>query len=251
MNGLAAEISDDLPQPPARGDDALARFEPDLLDHPDDIALRGRRLGSDDKVGSAEDKDMQGMVFEHEGVIDQLAELAARRGGLDLVEVVERLGGGHVVGGGADPAYSAGDLRHVLGRAAKAKHLEPAQLGHLHVSPFHVALVIQEDVNLAVALEAGDRLDEDAAPLALGGGIGARRAFIPGLLSRRIHRSVLPFTTRPRRGWRPADPPCGAGGSWPGHNGGKCRPGPVCRPARGRFRTPLWGRRRRKGRRGA
>ena len=38
-----------------------------------------------------------------------------------------------------------------------AEHLEAAQFGHLQVGAFHVALVIEEDVNLAVAFEAGDR----------------------------------------------------------------------------------------------
>ena len=125
-----------------------------------------RGFGADDEVGAAQHEDVQGMVFQHEGVIDQLANLAARRGGLDLVEVVQGLGRGHVMRGGANAADAAGDLRHVLRRAAKGEHLEAAQLGHLQVGPLHVALVIEEDVNLAVAFEAGDGIDGEAAAAA-------------------------------------------------------------------------------------
>ena len=159
MHDLAAEIGDQLAQPPAAADDLLAGLEADLADHAHDVALLGRGFGADDEVGSAQHEDVQGVVFEHEGVIDQLADLPARRGGLDLVEVVQGLGGGHVMGGGADAADAAGDLRHVLRRAAEAEHLEAAQFGHLQVGAFDVALVIEEDVDLAVAFEAGDGID--------------------------------------------------------------------------------------------
>ena len=164
MDDFAAEVGDQLAQPPAAADDLLAGFEADLADDAHDVALLGRGFGPDDEVGAAQHEDVQGMVFQHEGVIDQLANLAARRGGLDLVEVVQGLGGGHVMGGGANAADAAGDLRHVLGRAAKGEDLEAAQLGHLQVGALHVALVIEEDVDLAVAFEAGDGVDGDAAP---------------------------------------------------------------------------------------
>ena len=91
--------------------------------------------------------------------------MRAGRRRLDLVEVVQRLGGRHVVRRGADPADAAGDLRHVLGRPADAEHLEAAQLGDLQVGALHVALLVEEDVDLAVALEARDRIDGDALPL--------------------------------------------------------------------------------------
>ena len=129
MHDLAAEVGDQLAQAAAGGDDLLAGLEADLADHADDVALRGRGLGTDDEVRPAQDEDVQGVVLQHEGVVDQLADLPAGRGGLDLVEVVEGLGRGHVVRGGADAADAAGDLGHVLGRPAQAEDLEAAQLG--------------------------------------------------------------------------------------------------------------------------
>ena len=65
--------------------------------------------------------------------------------------------------GGAHPADAAGDLRHVLGRAAPAEDLEAAQLGHLQVGALDVALVVEVDVDLAVALEPRDRVDRHVA----------------------------------------------------------------------------------------
>ena len=156
----------------------LPASTPTLPMTPTMLRCSGGRFGADDEVGSAQDEEVQGVVFEHEGVIDQLANLAAGRGGLDLVEVVERLGGGHVMRGGADAADAAGDLRHVLRRAAEAEHLEAAQLGHLQVGAFHVALVVEEDVDLAVAFEAGDGVDGEAAAAVLVGGVGAEVALV-------------------------------------------------------------------------
>ena len=92
MDDLAAEVGDQLAQALAAADDLLAGLQADLADHADDVALLGRGFGADDEIGAAQHEEVQGVVFEHEGVIDQLANLAARRGGLDLVEVIQRLG---------------------------------------------------------------------------------------------------------------------------------------------------------------
>jgi hypothetical protein len=191
MDDFAAEVGDEFAQALAAADDFLAGLNADLADDADDVALLGRGLGADDKVGSAQDEDVQGVVFEHEGVIDQLADLASRRGGLDLVEGVEGFGGGHVMRGGADTADAAGDLRHVLCRTAEGEHLEAAQFGHLQVGAFDVALVIEEDVNLAVAFEAGDGINGETAAAILVGGVGAEVALVESLLGSRIHKMVF------------------------------------------------------------
>ena len=78
-----------------------------------------------------------------------------------MVEVIERLGGRHVVGHGADPADTRRDLGHVLGPAALGELLEPAQLGDLEISPVHAPVRVQEDLDPAVALQPGYRVDDD------------------------------------------------------------------------------------------
>ena len=187
MHDLAAEVGDEFAQALTAVNDLLAGFEADLANHAHDVALLGRRFGPDDEVGAAQHEDVQGMVFQHEGVIDQLANLAARRGRLDLIEGIQSLGRGHVMRGRANTADAAGDLRHVLRRAADGEHLEAAQFGHLQVGAFDVAFVVEEDVNLAVALQAGDGIDGETAPAVLVGGIGAEVALVESFLGSGIH----------------------------------------------------------------
>ena len=71
---------------------------------------------------------------------------------------VQGLGGRHVVRLGTHAADAVGDARHLLGRPADAELLEAAQLGDLEVDVGDVALVVQEDLDLAVAFEPGDRV---------------------------------------------------------------------------------------------
>ena len=142
---------------------------------PDDVALLRRRLRADDEVRAAQDVDVQRVVLQHEGVIDQFADLAGGGRRLDLVEVVERLGRGHVMRRGAHAADAAGDLRHLLGRSAVAEDLEAAQLRDLQIRVLHVALVVEEDVNLAVPFEAGDGVNRHVAARSGGGSMARGR----------------------------------------------------------------------------
>ena len=138
------------------------------------------------------------------------------------------------MGGRANAADPAGDLRHVLGRSAEAEHFEPAQLGDLQVGAFDVALVIEKDVDLAVAFEAGDRIDGDPAALAdrarrwPSGWLRSRLSAWPG--SWRVVDSLRCVPVRGRQ-----DPLCGATGSWPGRSDRRCRPGRECPRAWRRF----------------
>src|ERR1017187_9801704 len=212
MDDLSAEVGNQLAQALAAVDDFLAGLNANLPNDADDVALLGRSFRAHDEVGSAQDKEVQGMVLQRERVIDQLADLAARRGGLDLVEIVEGLGGGHVMRGGANTADATGDLRHVLRRAAKGEHLEPAQFGDLQVGAFDVALVIEEDVDLAVAFEACDRVDGETAPAVLVSGVGAEIALVESLLGGGIHITCH---------W-PGDSLCGGACSWRSRNDRMC-----------------------------
>ena len=55
-----------------------------------------------------------------------------------------------------------GEVGHVLGLTAHAELLEAAELGDLQVDVLDVPLVVEEDVDLAVAFQAGDGVDGDA-----------------------------------------------------------------------------------------
>src|ERR1035441_10178167 len=200
MDDLSAEVGNQLAQALAAVDDFLAGLNANLPNDADDVALLGRSFRAHDEVGSAQDKEVQGMVLQRERVIDQLADLAARRGGLDLVEIVEGLGGGHVMRGGADTADAAGDLQ---------------------VGAFDVALVIEEDVDLAVTFKACDRVDGEAAAVVLVGGVGAEVTLVESFFGSGIHITCH---------W-PGGSLCGAACSWRSRIGRRCQRGPGCPPA--------------------
>jgi hypothetical protein len=62
----------------------------------------------------------------------------------------------------ADAADAVGEQGHLLHRAADAEALEAAQLGNLEVGVGDLALVVQEDLNLAVAFQAGDGVNRNS-----------------------------------------------------------------------------------------
>ena len=94
-----------------------------------------------------------------EGVVEQLAQLAAGRRDLDAEDAVDGLGGRHVVSLGAHAADARRDARQLLDRAADAEALEAAQLRDLEVDVLDLAVVVDEDLDLAVTFETGDGID--------------------------------------------------------------------------------------------
>ena len=122
----------------------------------------GGAVGADDEVRAAQGVEVRRVVGGVEDAVEQLAELLGRRRRIDVEHGVQGLGGRHVVGLGADAADAGRQVRHVLGRPAHAELLEAAQLGDLQVGVGHVALVVEEDVDLAVAFQPGDRIDRNA-----------------------------------------------------------------------------------------
>ncbi len=163
--GVDAPAADDLDDtvPGVPGvDDLLADLRADLLDDAEDVAVGRRRVRSHDEVGTGQDVEVGGVVGDVEGVVEQLAEHPPGARRRDLVHRIGGLGGGHVVGLRADAADAVGESRHVLDRAAHAEGLEAAQLGDLEVGVLDVAGLVEQDLDLAVTLEARDRIDGQA-----------------------------------------------------------------------------------------
>ncbi len=79
-----------------------------------------------------------------------------------MVERVQGFGGGHVMGFGTDAADAVGDARHLFRGPPHAELLEAAQFGDLEVGVGDIALVVEEDLDLAVSFQAGDGIDSDA-----------------------------------------------------------------------------------------
>ncbi len=179
----AADDLDDAVAAAAGLDDPAAGVAADLLQDAEEVALRDRRVGPDHEVGPREGIEVGRVVGHVEGRVEELPEELRGPWRIDLVDGVGRLGRGHVVGLGADAADAVHEGRHVLDRPADAELLEAAQLRDLEVGALHLAGVVEEDLDLAVALEAGDRVDGDAghgalpqrAPARAGSGTPRRR----------------------------------------------------------------------------
>ncbi len=143
-------------------DDLLADLHPHLVDHAQDVALGLGRIRADHKVRSAQGIEVGGVVGDVEGHVEKLPQLLHRGRWLDMIEGVQSLGGGHVVGLWADAADTVGDAGHLLGGTAHAELLEAPQFGDLEVGVGHIALFVQEDLDLAVAFQTCDGIDCDS-----------------------------------------------------------------------------------------
>ncbi len=136
--------------------------EPTFLRTPEEVPLGDRRVRPDDEVRPGEGVEVGRVVGDVEGRVEQLAEQLGGARRVDVVDRVGRLRRGHVVRLRADAADAVHEDRHLLDGPADAELLEAAQLGDLEVRPLDLAGVVEEDLDLAVALEARDRVDGDA-----------------------------------------------------------------------------------------
>ena len=163
MDRLARHRGNQVTELLADADHLLAYLEAHGVDDAEDVPLLPRRIRADDEIGPAEEEEMQRVVFDHEGAVEELADLPGGGRRVHLVEVVEGFRRGHVVRHGADAADARGDLRHVLGAPPLGELLEAAQLRDLEVGPVDIAVGIEEDVYPPVSLEPCHGVDEDLA----------------------------------------------------------------------------------------
>ena len=161
VDRLAAEDLHDVVGCGPSLDHDLAGVDAEFVDHAEDVAFRRRRLGAHDEVGPSQDEEVREVIAGEERRVHQLAELPRSRGNLHVERVVARLGRGQVMGLAAHAADPRRDPRHLLDRASDAECLEAAQLGNDEEAVRDLAIVVDEDVDLAVALESGDRIDQD------------------------------------------------------------------------------------------
>ena len=137
------------------------RSRPHLAHHAQDVALGLGRVGADDKVGPAQGVKVGGVVGDKKGRVHQLAQLFARRGQLDVIHRVARLGRGHVMRHRAHAADALRDARHLFDRAALAELFKAAQLGDDQVGVFQPALLVQEQIDATVTFQSRDWVDAD------------------------------------------------------------------------------------------
>ena len=131
----------------------------DLLDHAEDVPLGGGGVGTEHEVGPAQGVEVRRVVGGVEDAVEQFPQLLGRGRRIDVEHAVQGLRGGQVVRLGADAADAGREVRHVFRLAADAELLEAAELRDLHVGVGHVALLVEEDVDLAVAFQPRDGVD--------------------------------------------------------------------------------------------
>ena len=130
--------------------------------HADDVAHGRVGVEAEQQVRRAQVEEVQGVRLEHLPVVHQPAHLLGRRRQLVAADdEVHRLGRGQVVAHRADAAQPLHQDRHLPEGAALDEALEAAELDDVQAGLLHLALLVEQDGDLAVSLDAGHRLDDD------------------------------------------------------------------------------------------
>ena len=144
-----------------RGDDGATDLEAHFADHAEDVAYRRVGVWPHDEVRSRQSIEMRDVAVDVVRVVVHVAQLLGQRSDLAAEAAVDGLGAGHMVTGRADAADAGHDARQLLDRPPYDETFEPAQLGDLEEAILDSAVVAEKNLDLAVALEAGDGVDAD------------------------------------------------------------------------------------------
>ena len=154
----AAEDADRLLAELAQAD-AVARDLRVLLDQAGHVAQVRVAVHAEQEVGTAEVEEAQGVALHELAPVHQPAQLGGGRRDVDAEDGVARLGGRQQVADRADAANACGDAGHFPEGAAFAELLEAAEFGDMKAGVLDLAVVIQHDGDLGVALNSGYGID--------------------------------------------------------------------------------------------
>ena len=104
---------------------------------------------------------MRDVAVDVVSVIVHVAQLMGDGSHFIPETAVNSLCTGHVVAGGADSADAGDNAGQFLDGPAHDETLKTAQLGDLEEAVFHRAVIVQEDLDFAMPLEAGDWIDRN------------------------------------------------------------------------------------------
>ena len=113
------------------------------------------------EVGRVQHGRVQDVAFDPLAAIDQPAQVADRAGYLDAQRLLHGMAGAHLIGDGADAADARGDVGRVAVDAALQEGLEePRRLEDAEADVLDL-VVLDPDVEGALALDAGKGVDLD------------------------------------------------------------------------------------------
>ena len=118
-----------------------ADFNPDLMDHTEDVAFGWRCLRSDHKIGSTQSVKVYRMVCDIKCHVEQLADFLSHRRGFYMVESIQCFRCSNVMCFRTDTADTVCYPRHFLSRSSHTKLFEAAQLRNLEVYIINIALI--------------------------------------------------------------------------------------------------------------
>ncbi len=160
---LAGRGQDDL-LPELAQQDPLDGEVPVLEGDADDVPDGRVGVHAEEQVGRDEVEEMQGVGLEHLAVVHEPPHLLGRRRepvGADADDDVHRLGGRQVVAHRADAAEPLDEDRRLPVGAALDEPLEAAELDDVEPRLGDLAVVVELDGDLAVALDSGDGFYRD------------------------------------------------------------------------------------------
>jgi hypothetical protein len=137
-------------------DYSASQLQSHFSDNPKNVTLGTRGIGTHNKIRGSKDVEVGGMVSYVERAVKEFTKFLGCAGGFNVKQIVQGLGGCHMVGFGADSADALGYLRHILGRASLRKFLETPQFRNLEINIGYATIVVKEDGNFAMAFEPGD-----------------------------------------------------------------------------------------------
>ena len=132
-------------------DNLFPNIQAHLIDHTQNVSFSRLRIRTQDEIRSSQGIKMKGMTMDIVGRIKKFPKLLSDPWRISLVNSVNGLTRGHVMGSGSDAADSGNDPGKFLHRSSQTEDLESSQFGDLKVSVFHIPLVVQKYLDLPVS----------------------------------------------------------------------------------------------------
>ena len=93
------------------------------------------------------------------GSVEKLPKLFGCPWRIDLVNGVNGLTRGQVMGGRSDAADSGDNPRDLFYRSSQTEDLKSPQLRNLKIGIFNIPLIVQKKFNLPMSFQSGDWID--------------------------------------------------------------------------------------------